>query len=1061
MARIDLNIVDRGIQGTDWVAESIGLTAEQLDKVVEMKTDNCSALNSLPTPFARFFVANEAFRRVMQEYQNPNDNNKQSGFAYRQMVSDILDVYELLFNLKYHCNNSWKQGQKIVLREWDAAENLQYIQKKMPVLYNSLKEYYKTDIMEDKLYFVIFIENGKEYLLGCSSPITGFVTPPDMDKYVLRKGNSDGPIFADETRSKESKYKNLHIRRKSGGEYFRDVKLLGERDADFKNYMYHTLFGSDSVDNRLKAIKEYVQAFRNDTDIRNDYTQALIDVKTEQNDALIVNGLCIKSSDEIDLTSFFTSDIIRIPYRISRDCFKSVNYKNDDPARTYDYLLPFKPEVLSLFKGNFNPYIHIKRQSVSVSLEYNGKSYEKEYAVDPFKGDQGRIIDLATAKINFDMGVFPNILSKRAAENNYFKIFIVAADEDKSAPNFNIDKIHLGFYKKQGESYDKIRQIEQTDMAEYGVLPAFVRSRQKDDSEEGGTKFYELFGTSFDVIEITLLNSTGLLFPVWKESQLTNDSYTYAIDLGTSNTFISRKKDGENNTPDLFAMDEPMVNYMHEVPKDAQFSLTRQIESSVFKKAENKLKTEFLPAFIDGKEYKFPIRTAICGIKNSIVRPRLFDNYNIAFFYERFKPNVDQTIHTDIKWNQEEDMLRVFVRELLLIIKCDILQRNGDLSRTNLIWFRPLSFAGAVKSLFEDIWKGVPGGKIGEAEQILFVRPSQIKCYSESEAPYYFFKKMNIIPDSDAVSVIDIGGGSTDFVYFKDNSPQLANSVHFGCDVLWDNGFIDFENARENGIYKKYESVIRFEKKELTDLYELMKADKSVKTKDIINFWLSNATYCDIIKQLRSDYIPVFAYHFTSIIFYMANMYMEKNLMAPRTLVFSGNGSRYIDSFISNSKEDIKQIVDYIFDQVFGGKHDVHVELPQERKESTCYGGLYRASNAPHVPECVYHGDCTHSYDNVASLIENYSDLKDALMLKYKSFISVYQGVLGLLKKTNIMDPMADTSTYILKASENMGTPLDTYFKTQVKEKYQNEVSVNDSVFFLPIINQVFEMTKI
>ena len=82
-------------------------------------------------------------------------------------------------------------------------------------------------------------------------------------------------------------------------------------------------------------------------------------------------------------------------------------------------------------------------------------------------------------------------------------------------------------------------------------------------------------------------------------------------------------------------------------------------------------------------------------------------------------------------------------------------------------------------------------------------------------------------------------------------------------------------------------------------------------------------------------------------------------------------------------------------------------------------------------------------------------------MLKYKSFISVYQGVLGLLKKTNIMDPMADTSTYILKASENMGTPLDTYFKTQVKEKYQNEVSVNDSVFFLPIINQVFEMTKI
>ena len=50
MSKIDLNIIDRGTTGTDWVAENTGISAESLSKVVEQKTDNAGALNSLPTP---------------------------------------------------------------------------------------------------------------------------------------------------------------------------------------------------------------------------------------------------------------------------------------------------------------------------------------------------------------------------------------------------------------------------------------------------------------------------------------------------------------------------------------------------------------------------------------------------------------------------------------------------------------------------------------------------------------------------------------------------------------------------------------------------------------------------------------------------------------------------------------------------------------------------------------------------------------------------------------------------------------------------------------------------
>jgi len=435
MARIDLSIIDRGTSLTSWTAEDIALQAGHLDEVMEQKTDNSGALNSLPTPFARFFVAREAFRRAMEEHL---DSKKEAGFAYQQLVSDILDVFELLYNLTFHRNNTWKNGEKLEIREWDSTENLAHIRNKMPILYNSLKDYYKSDIAEQKLFFVVFTENGKEKLLACSSPITGFITPPDMDKAKLKKNGSEFVVFSGEI------YKDLHIRRKSGGEYFRDIKMFEKRDADFKNYMFNELFGSDSIDTKFKYIKEYIRSFAQDPDIRNDYKHKLADVKTDQNDALKINGLPIKTSDEIDVMSFFNDTMIKVPFRMSQESYVTVKYQNDSNERDYDYLLPFKPDVMTLFDTlDIDADLHINRDSVSVNLHYNGKKYTKDYALEPFRPGEGKIVDLKLASISFNLGIFPNILSPKKQENNYFKILVVGADEDPEAPIFNIDEIKL------------------------------------------------------------------------------------------------------------------------------------------------------------------------------------------------------------------------------------------------------------------------------------------------------------------------------------------------------------------------------------------------------------------------------------------------------------------------------------------------------------------------------------------------------------------------------------------------------------------------------------------
>lgn len=105
--------------------------------------------------------------------------------------------------------------------------------------------------------------------------------------------------------------------------------------------------------------------------------------------------------------------------------------------------------------------------------------------------------------------------------------------------------------------------------------------------------------------------------------------------------------------------------------------------------------------------------------------------------------------------------------------------------------------------------------------------------------------------------MIDIGGGSTDYVYFNANKPVSASSVHFGCDVLWSNGHSGFSNARENGIYKKYMGNLVWEDKDLSKLESEMETNKGCSTSDIINFWLSNSKDNNIIDKLHDDYLPL------------------------------------------------------------------------------------------------------------------------------------------------------------------------------------------------------------
>lgn len=1063
---LELNIVDRTLKNQSWTDEQGKLTTDDIDKVHEQKTGNGGALNALPTPFARFFIFKEAFRRVLEEKISPSN---EAGLAYTRLVSDCLDVFELLFNLTYH-RNHWGSNRDIVIKEWNYEEEMPRLEKRMPILYNAVKGYYGTDIKLDRLFFIILKENGKEKLLATSSPLTGFVTPPDIDR---KDKKNEGNVVV--SKYLGERYSGMKLLRKpmdgqrNRGCYFGKEELFGDRPADFKNYMYQML---NAVDNKeMKDIKNYITSFGDtDKDILIDYTPDWVPIESENNETLEFAGITVCCSNALDVNRFFTDDIIKLPYRISSDNFYTPVLEGKQ-ERNYDYLLPLTEEAMGILDTeNISCSIKekINGKKVVVELMHKGKTYSKSYDCDSMSVDgAGRIIDFANPfKVNVDFGLFPNIKSSVREENNYFKFMLVTSDDNEQR-SFDINGASCTFFAKSDEGEGNVI-IEEAEGTSYtnGVRQAVVRSEQNDDVK-CGTKFYEVFNTEISAISLHLTIEgkmySGVLVPKWHMQSRVTKEYTYAIDFGTSNTYISKRLKGSNLEPEQLTMSETMMSYLHGIKKSRQQNLIDLWENIPFEDSADFFHTEFVPPFIDGKRYKFPLRTAMARTKRESHDAELFANHNIAFSYEKRKAVGDNEITTDLKWNENSKDARLFIRELLMIVKCDALLSDAKLGQTEIVWFYPLSLSQKQKSKFDAIWSE-------ETRRVLGIPEHQVRAYTESEAPYYYYAQKDVFDSIDSVAVIDIGGGSTDMVYFKEGKPEIANSVHFGCDVLWGNGYNKMSNARDNGVFNRYKGVVNFGgNEELENINSEMVCDGSTfSTRDIIDFWISNSDKIrvgddDFAALLRQDCKPLFLYHYASIIFYMANMFKAEGLVCPNAITFSGNGSKYIDGFITSDINTLTDMTMVILKAVYGDDvKRVQLILRDCRKESTCYGGLYRDAGKPSPKTVIFNGVDSKQYDTVADLTKDFENgaLRDGIIGKVETLNRLYLDMLGMLVRNEELD---NVNTKAIEEELCHGTieALDKNFKVEIRDSIDPNVKYKDTMFFIPVIDKVTELTMV
>lgn len=1041
MSAIDLSIVSRGTAGSDWSAEKGKIDQAKLSEVSEDRADNSGALNALPTPFARFFVVKEAFRRLLEQKRN---SSSQAGQAYAWLVSDCLDLFELLFNKRFHD----MRNERIIIREWNRQEGLKSLRAKMPILEKALEKYFDSDLGEQtsQLYFIILESAGKSYLLGISSPMTGFITPPDLDKVSTdREWHFAGERYAT--------LPNLR-RKENKGLYFREPRLFEERSVEFKNYMYQ-LFSRGMMAG-MEYLRDYIKAFDNDPDIRNDYQLKLAPCQSIENEHVVINGLSIRYNDEVG--DYFTDSIIKLPYRISDENY--IVYPFDGNAeRTSDYLLPISEEALMRLDVNhLDVRYKLGYNKVTVTLTIQGKEYSKDYVDTPTKPEQGKILDLSMSKIYIDMGLFPNIKAGNEKLNNYNKLMWVAADQNPRR-TFDISHLRCTFYRQNKDGYSALVEAQDNTYTS-GVKPSVVRSSQEN-KDEFSTKYYELFGTSFDFIHLSLKvdgkEYTGLIQPKWFRSEVTKKAFIYAIDFGTSNTFVSRREvKAELQEPEQLNMDRPIMSYLHQKSPVEQKEEINRWEEGMQPRAMEYFFSEFIPPYIDGKRYRFPLRTALSNSQSAAKKQSLFDNCNIAFSYGKKKVVGNNKVETNIKWNEEkQEYIESFIRELLMLIKYDMLQEQVDVNQTKIVWFRPLSFRGSLKDVFEDIWKNA-------SSEILGIPHSQVLCFSESEAPYYYYSKKGSFKAIESVALVDIGGGSTDIVCFNNNNPLFANSVHFGCDVLWGNGYNQFVGAKDNGIFQKLQDIIKFEDADLSQLNEYMKsADSGSSTKDIINFWIDNAHESRIISLLKQYFRPVFLYHYASIIYYLSKMVKSKGERCPQTILFSGNGSKYIDGFLHSEHCVLERLANVILDKEFPGHGNLTIILPDDRKESTCYGGLFRDESAQRAEAYHFMGVDNRQYKDVKALKQAFENgLREQITNGVHELNKYYLTMLDILIREEELKNI-DKDSIERVIGEGVADAVHTDFQKEVINKNSDSVIYGDTLFFLPIVDQIFKLTQI
>ena len=1056
-------------------------------------------ITSIPSPFARIDLVKNAFREVC-------DSNSLDGQTiFHKMVSDAFDIGEIFFNID-------RFNDKVEVITWNPSNSIKELLNSSrdghKHLGDTLQKYLQSDakaynFASMKNIYILNYKKGRKELnvIGATSPATLFFSNANdlsylSDELSFEKDKPFDSVYNPLYKRDAQYVKALFLYRKCFpgfasvfpelDDYFEltfqnlsqdlreeirnlDVNDAGNFDSisvsqgaqsdivEVLGQKLYKLNGTTSIENSdflIDSSKCNEEILVLPIDRGNTYSDLVYvtekwgDQKyAEPYDERDIADRTLPSRGDkqpyLTISDFLEPQIIRVPYLLNEEEYFTAHCRKNGEEATF--LLPLKPlffkyfSVEDIINDKLITVTTISKSSADVTLRIPIRSKKQRKFVEYTRSyyDSGSDPDEANNKgavceMKISGFVMPNVRFMRPDEAIY-KVGLVMMSSNR---------FKLSFYNG--------------DQVIRNITPAV----RQGESELAKNEIYTVAKTNFDFIRVSANTSANsIIVPRFKNQTLNND-FKFAIDLGTSNTHIEVSKNGKESEAYGY-LKSPVSKFFVQTFDDHGGPKNLQIENNIMEK-------DLLPTLVgNGSDFRFPSRTILSCAKSIDWSANLnsFEMHNIPLTYGKRVELSYNDYQYDIKWGTEEKdkaILRCYVEDLLFMLRTKVVTEGGDLAKTKLTWFFPISMPGGRKQKLARIWNEkfaefFPGSTGG------------IEPMSESYAPVLHYRNENTTVSN--LINIDIGGGTTDVAYFVDKELSFVTSFKFAANDIFQDAYA--KDTVHNGIVDAYKDKIKavLESNSIDpavrDVLSIFDSDNNRHPANMASFLFSlrdnqnlknvNRNKIDFNELLQDDeqFKIVFVIFYTAIIYHIAQIVKLQQLPLPRHISLSGNGSKVIkiistDSSILSSYT--KKIFEIVTGQSYGNNPLGIIGLDKEgSKESTCKGGILGSEPAGNIGKQVIlksTGDELLSDVAFGAVDEAYKKTVENSAEKFFNFF------FDLSSKYNMKDNFGITNISIkiakLYCNQDIATFINRGLDIQRRD-YEDSDPLRETLFFYPL----------
>lgn len=1092
-----------GVEGIGWF-DSTQIGDTQLDTIL---TDGKDVANSIPSPFARIELVNDAFKWVAK-------NGIAGKTAQHKLVSEALDVGQLMYSIR-------KYSDKLKIVDYNIEDRIKSDFDGAKADHKAIAKTFNTFLDQDgdlmgfgadsTLYFLF----NRSELIGATSPCSLFMSAPVTRKFrdSISAEGSHGQFFSEKAYSLLDRewgfVEYLFALSKMGGfagqftSFFSYLeKVKDEMNSDQRelisalNYQYfesrghEQLYVSNSPSNKVEVQNYRLWVAPVNTGSIAQYSDFIIqaDFETGNKPPLVLpnddfsdrwvyttpdviwnkenfrskipykNELPISDSKLpvqndsypwLSAGNFFTDTILQLPYKSDE-----TNFETADSLAGYtvasNYLLPLSDTYFEYFKTD-------KIKSSLKLREFGQGSVEAQLIIKVKKGD---IVfkktytkeHIFTAEINLAILPFVRLVG------SYPKRYTVGFYDADLLNNIN-DNYSIVFYESRNP-----------------VKPQSVVTRSEGDKRTR-TAYYRLAET-FDKIRITYKDKYyGYIVPKMPEYKPSADECAFSIDFGTTNTHIEYKLN--NNAEKAFDTVSESDFWVSLLPK------AEAIDSDeIIAKSLGIIAKEVFPGLIGGQSVtRFPLRTAITENADiDFSRPiEVYGHINTYLLFHNTSPLDYQRPRTDLKWenlhlDENNKRLKAYFENTILLIYYKVIALKIPFNRLSLMWFFPTSMGMSHRNQMNQTWKDCVKEVFGDA-----IPETSLKDIPESIGPYFYHYKREALS---GLSVsIDIGGGSTDISVYDQNRMLLISSFRFAGNDLFGDGY--GRNPEKNGFIKTFgKEAENYLRNYDTEGDRILKSiiEDTESSHEFSSYLFSlepGFKYADKIYNNPNIKLTVVIFH-AAILFYVANLLKLKELGTPNNILYSGTAAKtlkIIDPGINTKTAVTTGLVSHIMGAVFkkDDEHNISCQLSDHPKEITCKGGLL----ATHVEGLTNEQTIWLGGQKVLNKLQlersnemqSVSDIEDIKKQDIVKSVEVFYNILDdYFSKVDINNEYGiNKSAYkkfqevqLLDAKGSLETGL-----TRLKEQSgaDDNLNVEESLFFYPLKQELtkiaYELSKI